>query len=114
MLVYIITFIIVEFLANLIQSSKEKKWYHYMFLFSIILILSLVGGLRSTNIGTDGKIYGERWFRYAASSYNFDFYKTLVSTTDIGYLMINYIVSQLSSNINVFLFVHQEICNSII
>lgn len=115
MLVYIITFIIVELLAHLIPSSKEKtKWYHYMFLFSIIFILSLVGGLRSINIGTDVKIYGERWFRLATNSYSFNFYRTIVSTTDIGYLMINYLVSRISSNINIFLFVHQVICNSII
>ena len=42
------------------------------------------------------------------------FYKSLINTTDIGYIFLNYIVSRFTSNFNVYLFIHQLICNGII
>lgn len=115
MLIYIITFIIVEILA--ILSTRKKNYKNDFKLFLVILIviiISLVGGLRNTKIGTDVSVYGERWFKLATSCDSFISYKNLLSTSDIGYVFLNYIVSRFTSNFNAFLFIHQLICNGII
>lgn len=112
MWIYILTFGIVTLLSYLAEKKRKKMGLVCVGL--IILILSVLGGLRSINIGTDVKVYGYNWFQYAVKSNSFSQYQKYITSSDLGYLLINYIVSRFTNNFNSFLFVLQVICNSLI
>lgn len=115
MLIYLIVFLFVELFAviaskNNVQKSRKIN----ITVIIIVLLLSLLGGLRSINIGTDVTVYGKRWFDIAYTSSSFNEYINIINTTDIGYLFTNYIISRFTNNINIFLFIHQLICNTLV
>ena len=116
MAIYTMTFLIAEILAVIvsIKSKKENKKAVELLVLGIIIILSLLGGLRGITIGTDLRVYGERWFNVAINSESFSIYKKIINTTDIGYIFLNYIISRFTSNFNIYLFIHQLICNGIV
>lgn len=117
MFTYIIIFGICTILAY-ITSRLDSKKIRISLVIAIILILSLLGGLRTTDIGYDIKIYGIRMFEQACSFKNFheyiEFNKNLSLQSDIGYTFLNFIVSRFTNNINVFLFVIQLIPNTLV
>ncbi len=113
MIIYLLVFVIVEILAiicNKVEKNKNTK----IFAFMIIMILSIFAGVRDLTIGTDVNVYGANWFQIACDCQSFEDYISLINTTDIGYLFINYIVSRFTTNVNVFLFIIQLICNSLV
>ncbi len=112
MLPYIIVFVITEGLAIFINEKNNKKTTLF-FTLVIIFILSVFGGMRSKDIGTDLSVYGYRWFEIACNSSNFMSYESKING-DIGYLFLNYIVSRFTCNFNVFLFILQFISNFLV
>ena len=74
-----------------------------------IIIPSLLAALRDPSIGTDVRVYGLSVFK---ASVNADRFSDLQYLSDwhgieVGYRMLNYIVSRVSEHIEVFLFVLQ-------
>lgn len=116
MVIYLVVGIVVVLLSSIIDKRLEKKNKKINYIISaiIILILSILGGLRGSDIGTDIHVYGKRWFEVACRCNSFASYRGLISSSDVGYLLLNYVVSIFTNNFNVFLFIHQLICNVLI
>lgn len=116
MLIYLITFLLVEIFAINISTKNNSATTKKLPLqpIIIILLLSILGGMRNNVIGTDVLVYGERWFDIACISNSFTEYINRINTSDTGYLFINYVVSRFTNNFNIFLFIHQLICNSLV
>lgn len=113
MLPYLSLFLIVTLLAIIVSVSKNKG-LNIILITLIILILSIFGGARNLNIGTDVSVYGNPWFEIACSYNNVIDYINHINSSDIGYVLLNYIVSRFTNNVNIFLFVLQLISNSLI
>lgn len=117
MFVYIFTFFIVCFIARFFVNDKSNtkvgKISNIFFISLIILILSFIGGIRSNNIGVDIGVYGLNWFKIACNTDTFASYIDKING-DIGYLFLNYLVSRITNNFNVFLFVIQLISNMLV
>lgn len=79
-MIYIITFIIVILLTFIIEKflnkqTKKSKKILFTFLFIIpVIILSLLAGLRTENVGTDVKIYVKNILNLASDSDRFFWY----------------------------------------
>ena len=112
MFIYLLVFFILLVLSNIYVKTNEKK--KKIVLSIIILLLSVLGGVRASNIGTDVMVYGERWFNISVNTNSLSSLLKIIQTTDIGYVILNYIVSRFTDNFNVFLFVHQLIINILI
>lgn len=113
MIVYLITFVIISFLVFLIERCNNKK-INIFFVILIIFTLSFVGGIRDYTIGTDVNVYGKPWFEVAVASDTFADYVEKIQTSDVGYLLFNYFISRFTSNVNIFLFLHQVVCNTLV
>lgn len=114
MIIYLLVFLIVEILAIMCNKIEKNNKTTKIFAFLIVIILSIFAGVRDLTIGTDVNVYGANWFNIACDCQSFKDYISLINTTDIGYLVINYIVSRFTTNVNVFLFIIQLICNSLV
>lgn len=69
--------------------------------------LAFVSGVRTLVIGTDIKNYGLYNFNLATQFSDFaDYFAkiTISNQTEVGYALLNYVVSKFSNNINVFFF----------
>lgn len=110
---YLLLFLIVTLLSIIVSYNKNKT-LNIILTILIILILSIFGGARNLNIGTDVSVYGESWFKIACNYNDLGSYITHINSSDNGYVILNYIVSRFSNNINVFLFVLQLISNTLI
>lgn len=113
MVIYLVVFILISFLAFLIEKSANKK-INKFWIILIIFILSLMGGIRNHNIGTDINVYGKPWFQTATTCDKFIEYTGKIETSDIGYLLFNYLISRFTSELNVYLFIHQLVCNTLV
>lgn len=113
MLIYIIVFFIVILLSVSLQKQSNKAKSNILII-TIIFILSFLGAVRTSNIGTDILVYGERWFEYAGKYDSFSTYVSVINSTETGYLLLNYIVAIFTDNFNIFLFVQQAICNALV
>ena len=115
MTIYLLEFFLILLIITKIdcnKSSKSKK--NIVLLITAILIASLIGGLRDFTIGTDVNVYGKRWFEVASKAVSFNSYIGNFNTTEYGYLLLNYIVSRFTSDVNIFLFILQLICNTLV
>lgn len=115
MLIYLMVFLIVEILAILAskkQSTKKMKIAIYPIL--IVVVLSVFGGFRDLTIGTDVLVYGANWFKIATNFSSLSSYINFIDSSDFGYLLINYIVSRFTSDVNIFLMILQLICNGLV
>lgn len=112
MIQYILVFIMV-ILLGIVYEKISSNIYKKILLVFIILLLSILGGLRALNIGTDVSIYGKSFFDKAENS---DSLKKLDNTLNIefGYTFLLYIVTRFTNNLNVFLFILQLITNSLV
>jgi len=113
MTIYIVSFLICIILAYIIPRIKNKVW-RYILLALIILILSVVGGCRDFIIGTDVEVYGRPWFEKACKFDSLGEYLSNMSNPDKGYLILNFFVSRFTQDANMFLFILQLICNSLV
>lgn len=104
MLIYIVVFCLSSFFAYLASKFENKKILTVIFSIIAILIPSYLAGVRDLNIGTDVAVYGKPFFNRAVESSSFDRYSKICKT-DLGYRIVNYVVSRFTNNINIFLFV---------
>lgn len=112
MTIYIVSFIITILLTYVIQKSKSKSIIKMVCIFLVIFIPSFVGGMRDFTIGTDVLIYGKDFFEQAVNCSSFMHYQNIVQT-DMGYAMLNFIVSRFTDNVNIFFLVSQLIINGL-
>lgn len=113
MIIYLITFLITCILCAILQRYIKNKILKVIFSIIIILIPSVLGGVRDLTIGTDVLVYGEKYFNHAINYNNLIDYITSFDM-DIGYLIINFLVSRFTSNVHIFLFVLQLIINTLV
>ena len=112
MIIYIITFAITILLTYIVQKNEKKSIYKNIFIILIVFIPSFIGGMRDFTIGTDVLIYGKDFFEQAVHSSSFTYYQSVVQT-DIGYAILNFIISRFTSNVNIFFLILQLIINGL-
>lgn len=110
-MIYILFFSFSSFMVYL--ASIVEKYNKYLFIFIIfcsLISLTILNGIRDFNIGTDVKVYGNAIFYLATNSTSF---KQFMASTDIeiGYKLLNYIVSLFTSSVHVFYFILGLITN---
>lgn len=84
----------------LIFFIKFNRLLFTLGIFGFILFFSLLGGLRDTSIGIDLRVYGVEYFYYALFSNSFSDLIRNSPTSEYGYIILNYICSLLSTEIN--------------
>ncbi len=106
MVIYLVVFAISCLFTYLAQEMFKKQKKISGVIFSILAILFPAGlaGFRAPIVGTDVQVYGENYFNLACASNSFAQYQELC-TTDFFYLVLNYIISRLTTNINIFFFI---------
>lgn len=116
MFIYLITFFLSYVLLCVGQNKKNKLKSNTCIIIAILLP-SILAGCRDYSIGTDVLIYGNRWFRYAATSQgNFlEFIKWAVASS-IGaiYACVNYFVAMFTENAHWFYFFLSMLTNSLV
>lgn len=109
MLIYLSVFII-TFIFSLIAEKnykKNRKKVFYLTSAFVIIIPSIIAGIRASGIGTDTQIYVNWTFNSnikasnISEALNFADY----SGIELGYCLLNYYVSRFTDNFNVIYFV---------
>lgn len=100
---YYLLIVFISLVFALLTNEKNKKYWIAI----IMILLSLLSGLRHYSIGNDTYNYYRNFFSIAY--YGFDFLKT--SRFEIGYSFIVYIVTLLTNNFNVFLLLTSLLVN---
>ena len=100
MLEYLILIFSCTFLSYIIPKL-DNKIVRYIILGIVILSLSIIGGCRNTTVGTDVEVYGVSWFEKACDYNNITDYLKDMNKEDGGYVVLNYIVSRFTNNINI-------------
>lgn len=106
MIIYLVFFAISFLLIYLSEKYKNNKKISYSLEIVAILTLSILAGIRSLDIGTDVKTYVQPAFMHTIVS-GLDNYFT--SQIEIGYMILNYLVSLFTHRISILLFVIQFI-----
>lgn len=118
MIPYLILFTIIVLLSTVIQREKASNKIKKIISASIILILSIFGGLRAPEVGTDIGVYGQKYFEQAKEADTFQHYisgKISASdeeSKDYGYMALNYIIAKTTGSFATFLTVLQIITNA--
>ena len=104
MIPYLITYAIVLILTAYAQATYNKnKKMSYLISFICILLLSTFAALRGLNVGKDISVYGTKIFDLANDYENLiDYIGT--GKAEIGYMLINFIVSRIFGNIHALFF----------
>mgnify|MGYP004598912551 CR=1 FL=1 len=89
-------------------EKKEKKIVFVFFSILSILVPSILAGIRTLDIGIDLQVYVEKIFLLATRCNTFKEYFE-VCNTDFLYMVVNYLVSRFTNNINWLLFVFELI-----
>ena len=97
------TFSLLFLLIALTYSGRVSKF----FLVLSILLPCLIAGLRGNTVGTDMKAYIIRYFSLAQKANSFGNYVQMVEVSDYLYLLINYVVSRITSLFWIELFIQQ-------
>ena len=115
MLVYVCTFFIVILLTYIAQILRKKsKYLSYGISIVCIIILATVAALRSNNVGIDIKVYALRYFEKCGEFSNLYKYLKHYEFSEPLYFILNYIVYNVSLNINVLFFIMQFFLASVV
>ncbi|MGM9849288.1 MAG: EpsG family protein [Bacilli bacterium] len=106
MLIYISMFIIEYILCKLYVRLKDNNKLLILLGLIIVLIPSIIAGLRDYTVGTDIKVYGEYMYHMSLKASIFNFLQAM-NYMDILYLLTTYIISNIFHNLSVLLFVIQ-------
>ena len=93
------------FLSNLFAAQRH---FSNILTYIVPLPMAIVAGVRNLTIGTDVLVYGNVNFYFAGQFSNLIDYIKFVRTlngVEIGYSLLNFVVSRFSDSTNVFLFV---------
>lgn len=107
---YIILFAVVGFLAGMADQMQVKGQKHAVkfFLLMAVISMSFLAGIRSDSIGTDVSFYAKPLFDRARNFKTFHtFY--LTANIDIGYAILVYITSKLTTELGVLLGISQAL-----
>lgn len=103
-MIYLFTFLLSVFIFQITDFFWDKKRVIAVLLLLLgILIPSILAGCRDLSIGTDTSFYVLDYFRSAKYSRNFLIYKDRVSS-ELGYLIFNYIITLLFQKMSWLLF----------
>lgn len=103
MIIYIITFLVVIVLSKLIERYKKSK-ISYFIAIVLLLILSIVAGIRSVDMGWDASKY------VVSTFYRLDYYNGLIepfmneTTVEMGFSIYSWFLYKLYPNINFLMF----------
>lgn len=103
MITYIVLFILVLLFGKVLDKYKNDKLVSLLFAAILILILSLVAGIRSINLGYDASKYvRSTLFRIEY----FDTYKEFMAniTVESGFSTFSYLICMISPNVNLMMF----------
>lgn len=107
MLFYLFIFLIsLSFYYIGIKSINVAR---FIFLLFCVLIPTIVAALRDETLGRDMTLYVIPFWNLASSCNTFIEYKEVLPDTEILYLLLNYVISRLTSDIHYYMFVHQGI-----
>ena len=111
-MIYLVIFFISAFFSFMYQKAK-KKTAQKVFAILAILLPTLLAAFRNESIGTDTLYYIKDTFMRACT---YDSWISFIQSSDIeiGYLLINFIVSRITHNIHVLYFVLQFIIQFLI
>lgn len=105
-MIYIILFAITICFTFIAEMNFRKNNRTVGIIFSILAVIipSILAGIRTLDIGIDVQIYVQQNFTTAIYS---DSLKECIQScnTDILYVVINYVISRISNNINLFMFI---------
>lgn len=114
MIIYLLELFVGIIICNYIQSKTTKDRNKKIGLVILITFLSFIGGFRALSIGTDIGVYGKKYFDLAVSSNSYFEYLNLFTSTEPGYLLLNFMVSRFTDNLSFFFFILQLMCNTLI
>jgi len=103
-MIYLGGFLITFLLFKLVEKIKNKKMQIIWIIISCIP-LSFIAGIRAENIGTDLLVYVKPIFKLSCSTGNFFSLLKLKPDTEIGYLLLNWLISRFTVDFHVYLFV---------
>lgn len=115
MIIYFVMFIIVALLSGKVQQLLEqgKKRLAIMLSIIVILIPSIISGVRDTSIGTDVDKYVGPDFHYAVKSNSIVEYFKQTEEEPL-YAFLNYMVSRFTDNVHYMLFAIQLIMTTLV
>lgn len=108
MIIYLFVFLTsIIFLYN---SNLKCSKYKTGLIVGAVLLLALVAGLRSENVGVDVKVYAIPYYKLASQSTSlgdlFNYMKMYYST-DVGFHMVNYLASRITDDYHLGLFIYE-------
>jgi len=115
MIPYLLAFLVVSALAFIADKiyEKHKKLSIFIAVISVVA-LAVFAGVRDYSVGADVTVYGMQRFAREVSSTTFFGKLDTYSHIEYGYSFVNFLVSRISSNYHLFLFMHQLILSSIV
>lgn len=107
MLTYFIVFIISLFFYRFAVRKNNKNIV--LPLVVVLLVLSTFAGVRDETVGTDMSVYVVRIWDMFLDVHTFQevIITSVLSETEFGYSIFNYMISRITSDIHWFLFAHQ-------
>lgn len=105
MLIYTIT--ILSSLLIIYVCNKFHKKMEFISICLCLFIPSFIAGVRDVTVGTDTWFYAEGFFYDIVHSRDFIGFINNIGRFEIGYGIINFAVAQITSNLNVLLFIIQ-------
>lgn len=105
-MIYLLFFIFTIFIFCLADYSYGKnKFMSFIFVALGCIPLSLLAAYRADTIGTDVMVYVKPIFKLACSTTNLFFLINTKANTEIGFLLLNWVVTRFTSNFSVYLFI---------
>lgn len=104
MFIYLFIFVVSPILFDVAYTRYRKGQEYKIYIFLSILLLCLISGLRSVEVGTDVAVYQLSFFNLAKSYDSMIDYCMDANSIEYMYLIINYLVTCFSDSINVFFF----------
>ena len=112
MLPYVIIFGVVITIMLFASSKKVSPKTAMTLAIVVAVILSIFGGLRSLETGTDIGVYGLKYFKLAENSQDLSIYTEKYNDKiELGYLFVNYAIAKTTHSFSVFLTVLQLFTN---
>ena len=118
MLLISVSFIYISEIINDKVTGKLKIFFSYIFSFLGILTPAIMAGLRNFKVGIDINVYGNSVFLTSVYSNNlhsfFNDNPYFLSHYEKGYLILNFLISRITSNVHLFYFLLNLIFVSIV
>lgn len=115
MIIYILTFVIAIIFSYIAECNQNNKKIYYVCIGVIVLLLSVVAGVRDIGVGTDTLTYSESYFILGSSCKSLkDVLCYDGNSIDKAYLLLNYLGSLFSNNVWIALFLTEFVISAVI